>query len=138
MKRNGRITIIVLFLTAILFAGTMYFQHSTAHACGSYMINGSRTTINYTPPGISESVVLSLWYNSCNSNNFTQANATGIVDDVIVQTRRSDGAVSSRTVCGANGTCTSEGIYSPTLTAQACVSLVTAGLTGTEVCTSFF
>ncbi len=83
-RMNGvvRISTIAVILCIAITGGSLLYKHGTAHACGTSIIPASTTTIYRSATGF---VVFSLWYNSCNQQNFTSANVTsGYVQGLIV------------------------------------------------------
>jgi hypothetical protein len=137
MQRAIRITAAAIVLSAVLSVAWFSYHHSTAQACGSYTVSGSNTHVVQflSNHGVAD-IHLSLGYNSCTGDNFTQVTvANGSAGGFVsVETIRSDGANGGMLQCtGNSSSCTDSYIYSPTLKAQACFFT-----SGGNACTDFF
>jgi hypothetical protein len=145
MKKAIRLSIIAFLLASIL-AVSMYLYHPlTAKACGAYIVTGSNlnanTGFNSGTAFFMKTVHLSLGYNSCTGDNFTQVttNTDGYSSNVAVtsiafMTERSDNTEVGFIDCGSHASsCTNAYIYSPTLKAKACVEYG-----GDLLCTDWF
>jgi hypothetical protein len=124
MRRFVYILAIPAVVCAILLLNLVAFKVGigTAHACGSYKINGSTTVVS---EGNNATISFSLWYNSCNQQNFTSANITsgseGGLIAIVCRNSGPDGGrlCASNTNCPSQGICNSPGVYSPNNTSYA-------------------
>jgi len=138
MKRFVCILAIPAVVCAILLLNLVTFKVgiSTAHACGSYSINGSTTKVEEGNP--SATIYFSLWYNSCNQQNFTSANITsGSVLSLFVEVCRNSGPNGGALCainynCPSTGICNSPGVYSPNNTAYARIYTPAVIVTGSS------
>ena len=133
MKRFVCILAIPAVLCAILLLNLVTFKVGigTVHACGSNKINGSTTVVF---EGSNANISFSLWYNSCNQQNFTSANITsGSEGGLTVIVCRNSGPNGGRlcatnTNCPSQGICNSPGVYSPNNTSYAQIQTPTVNV----------
>jgi hypothetical protein len=124
-KRIIRIIVVSIALSTALVVGSVATHSEQAHACGQYIISSSTTTVA-TGSGV---VTFSLWFNSCNNQNFTSANVwSGSINGYDVTVFRNSGpdggATSASTYnCPSTGICNSPGVYSPNNSAYASIYL---------------
>jgi len=131
MNRVVRISTIAVILCVALTGGSLIYKHSTAHACGNSIVSASTTRVDYPPPtaGAIVTIIFSLWYNSCNQQNFTSANIiSGSVSGLNVFVNRNAGPDGGRAGAGSNscpttGICNSPGVYSPNNTSYGTIQI---------------
>jgi hypothetical protein len=127
------ISTIAVILCVALTGGSPIYKHDTAHACGSSIIPASTTTfhfIDYDNHNIFVTIIFSLWYNSCNGQNFTSANIVGgsysVLKVFVDRNSGPDGGAigaGNSGNCPSTGICNSLGVYSPDNTAYATITL---------------
>jgi hypothetical protein len=120
-----RVISVALVLCTLLFAGSLVYQRTTAHACGSYKLSGSHVDFSYNAPtGDYVHVYFELWYNSCNSTNYAHMYAYSGGSYIILEVTRfsgpDGGQVSYNNLnCPYTGSCNTPAVYSPNNKAQA-------------------
>jgi hypothetical protein len=126
MKRFVCILAIPAVVCAILLLNLVTFKvgMGTAHACGSSAIKGSSTEVR--DKTTNATISFSLWYNSCNQQNFTSANITSGSIKLFVDVCRNPGPdggalCEDNTVCPTTGICNSPGVYSPNNTSYSVI-----------------
>lgn len=125
MKRFVCILAIPAVVCAILLLNLVTFKVGigTAHACGTYKINGSTTVV--LEKSNAALISFSLWYDSCKQQNFTSADITFNSENTLsVTVCRNPGnglprLCATRANCPSTGVCDGPGVYSPNNTAFA-------------------
>src|SRR5713226_9260979 len=91
------------------------------------MVVGSNTTLG-DPGNNAAGITLSLWYNTCNQQNFARMDIySGSVSSTVtlwvVRQSGPDGGklVATNNNCPKSGVCNSPGVYSPNNKSQACL-----------------
>ncbi len=129
MNRVVRISTIAVILCVALTGGSLIYKHGTAHACGSNIIPTSTTRLDFIDNNTFVTIIFSLWYNSCNQQNFASANITSGsfsgLQVVVVRNAGIDGGTigEGNSNCPSKGVCNSPGVYSPDNTTYAQILL---------------
>jgi hypothetical protein len=120
MKSIFRVYLAAIVLSSVLIVGGLVVHHSTAKACGSYMVAGSEVDTYLLTSDINTSFSVWLMYNSCNGTNWGHLSIQGYLNySLTVYVERASGSDGGDQVehsaadCGQMATCDSPTVYSP-------------------------